>query len=122
MRTLFLALTVVALATSGCTQPEAPAPVVEATPAAFNVEGQPTVEYDVPGLHCDHCSATACKLLADVDGVVDVKADPVTKKAVVAIDESTFDAAAAVAALEGQFGEATVVGDEVAAEDNENAS
>jgi len=122
MRNLTLILSVFAMAVVGCTQPEAPAPTVESTPAAFNVAGQPTVEYDVPGLHCENCSATACKLLADVDGVTDVKADAVTKKAVVAIDKSKFDAAAAVAALEDQFGEATEAGDEMTTEDGENAS
>ncbi len=76
----------------------------------FNAEERPTVEIEVPGLHCENCSATACKLLADMPGVIDVKADAETKKAVVAVDESQFDAEGARTALEEQFGEATLVG------------
>jgi copper chaperone CopZ len=85
--------------------PEAPA----AQPVVFNAGGNPTVEIDVPGLHCEHCSATACELLKDVEGVVDVKADPETKKATIAVKDGEFDSEAARTVLEEQFGEATVV-------------
>lgn len=98
----------------GCTSKENAAPTsTDVQPVSFNVEGRPTIEIDVPGLHCENCSATACNLLAEVPGVVDVKADPETKKATLAIDEAEFDSEAARAALEEQFGEATVVDEQV---------
>jgi copper chaperone CopZ len=102
---------------TGCAEQAAPpAAAPAAEPVSFNTEGLPVVEIDVPGLHCENCSATACTLLADVPGVVDVKADPETKKATIAVDQSKFDSEAARTALEDQFGEATIVDDHAATE------
>lgn len=109
MFSLLLLVTVV-----GCTSNEnaAPSPT-DVQAVSFNAEGRPTIEIDVPGLHCENCSATACGLLAEMPGVVDVKADPETKKATLAVDEANFDSEAARAALEEQFGEATIVDEQV---------
>jgi len=97
----------------GCNQGDPTTPTneaasVETTPAAFNVEGKPTVEYDVPGLDCEHCSAAACSLLEEMPGVVDVRADSEAKRATVAIDQAQFDSEAVRAALADKFGEATL--------------
>lgn len=118
MRTLVLCLGVCLIVVVGCEQAQEPATTIaeEAQAVSFNVTGQPTVEIDVPGLHCENCSSTACELLAELPGVVDVKADSDTKKATVAVDESTFDSEAARAVLADQFGEATIIGDQAATE------
>lgn len=114
MRT-FCAIALLAAATIGCAEAPketAEQATVETQQAVFNAEGAPTVEIDVPGLHCEHCSATACELLCDLPGVVDVKADPESKKVTIAEHEEEFDSEAARVVLEEQFGEATVVSGE----------
>lgn len=94
----------------GCKEADQPSSATEAAqPVSFNTAGLPVVEIDVPNLHCESCSATACKLLSNMPGVEDVKADFDTKKTFIAVDESQFDGEAARSALEEQFGEATLV-------------
>lgn len=113
MRTIIFGCLLLSVVATGCAEvPPAVPSESEAQAVVFNAAGAPTVEIDVPGLHCENCSATACTLLADVPGVVEVKADATTKKAIIAVDQSTFDTEAARSALEEQFGEATIVGDQ----------
>ncbi len=72
----------------------------QATPAVFNAGGAPTVEFSVPDMMCEvSCVPTVREVLAKQPGVKDVKVELETKKATVAVDESEFDAEAAVAAL-----------------------
>lgn len=115
MRALF-SVAVLCLVAVGCAevpQDTAQQPAaVDTQQAVFNAESAPTVEIDVPGLHCEHCSATACEMLCDLPGVVDVKADPESKKVIIAEHEGEFDSEAARSALEEQFGEATIVAGE----------
>ena len=66
---------------------------------AFNPDNAPTVEFDVPGMHCEVCVSKIQKTLAEQAGVVDVQLDLETKSAVVAIDETIFDANGAVESL-----------------------
>jgi copper chaperone CopZ len=78
------------------TPAEQPSPV---TPAAFNVEGAPTVVFNVPDMMCeDSCCPTVRETLAKQPGVKDVKVELATHTATVAVDEK-FDADAAIAAL-----------------------
>lgn len=73
---------------------------VAVTPAAFNVEGAPTVEFSVPDMMCEFsCAPKVREVLASQEGVKDVQVDLEGKRATVAVDEAKFDAAAAVAAL-----------------------
>ncbi|TWT48767.1 heavy-metal-associated domain-containing protein [Botrimarina hoheduenensis] len=85
---------------------------IDVTPAVFNVAGAPTVEFEVPGMHCSACAAGVCRVLKGTTGVLDAKADADAKIATIAVDEATFDADAALAALEEEYGEATVKGDD----------
>jgi copper chaperone CopZ len=79
------------------TPAEHPSPV---TPAAFNVEGAPTVVFNVPDMMCeDSCCPTVRETLAKQPGVKDVKVELATHTATVAVDEEKFDADAAIAAL-----------------------
>lgn len=64
--------------------------------AEFNTAGAPTRTLLVPSITCEGCAAGVCDVLEGAPGVVDVKVDAVTKIATVAIDESTFDADAAI--------------------------
>ncbi len=96
MRTIIFGCLLLSVVATGCAEvPPAVPSESEAQAVVFNAAGAPTVEIDVPGLHCENCSATACTLLADVPGVVEVKADATTKKAIIAVDQSTFDTEAA---------------------------
>jgi copper chaperone CopZ len=73
---------------------------VEKTPVAFNVEGAPTVVFDVPDMMCEaSCVPTVRETLAEQPGVRDVKVELDGKQATVAVDETTFDSDAAIAAL-----------------------
>lgn len=73
---------------------------VETTPVAFNVEGAPTVEFEVPDMMCEFgCAAKVKDLLAAQQGVKDVKVEFEDKKAVVAVNKEEFDSEAAVATL-----------------------
>ena len=72
----------------------------QATPAVFNAEGAPTVEFSVPDMMCEvSCVPAVREVLAKQPGVKEVKVELETKMATVAVDESEFDAKAAVAAL-----------------------
>jgi copper chaperone CopZ len=72
----------------------------QATPVVFNAEGAPTIAFSVPDMMCEHsCVPAVREVLAKQPGVKDVKVELETKTATVAVDESEFDAEAAVAAL-----------------------
>jgi copper chaperone CopZ len=88
----------------------------QATPAVFNAEGAPTVAFSVPDMMCEHACVPAVRdVLAKQPGVKDVKVELESKTATVAIDESEFDAEAAVAALvDKQFKETRLVTAEAA--------
>ena len=73
---------------------------IVATPAAFNVEGAPTKSFHVPDMMCEFACPPAVKdVLVAQAGVKDVKVDFESKQAIVAVDETAFDADAAIAAL-----------------------
>jgi copper chaperone CopZ len=79
-------------------------PAAEATPAAFNVEGAPTVAFSVPDMMCEHsCVPTVRETLANQPGVKDVKVDLEAKTATVAIDKEEFDADKAIADLKDRM-------------------
>lgn len=72
----------------------------QATPAVFNAEGAPTVAFSVPDMMCEvSCVPAVREVLAKQPGVKEVKVELETKTATVAVDESEFDAEAAIAAL-----------------------
>jgi copper chaperone CopZ len=79
-------------------------------PVAFNTAGAPTVEFDVPGMHCEHmCAPKVRETLAAQPGVVDVKVDIDTKVVTVAVESDKFDAEKAIAALvEADFEDTTL--------------
>ncbi len=102
----FALLTVAALLATGCQTESAPVTSsiekteVETTPVAFNVEGAPTAELEVPDMMCQYsCSAKVKEVLTAQTGVKDVQIDFESKKAILAVDEAEFDGEAAVAAL-----------------------
>jgi len=73
---------------------------VEVTPTAFNVGGAPTVELSVPNMYCEYsCVAKVKEILSEQAGVREVKVDFETKRATLAVDQSTFDGQGTVAAL-----------------------
>ncbi len=110
MHTVALITVLIVVSTVGCTESlNSPLPVGETQPVSFNTDGLPTMRFDVPGIECPHCSNSACELLAELPGVVDVKADPTAKRATIAIDEATFDSEIIRSALQDKFGEATIV-------------
>ena len=77
----------------------------QVTQVAFNVEGAPTVEFNVPKMMCPHgCAPKVHEALSSQPGVKDVKVEYETKTAIVAVDESVFDADAAVGVLEDEYG------------------
>jgi copper chaperone CopZ len=71
----------------------------KATLAKFNVDGAPTVAFEVPEMHCESCVAHVEGILGEQPGVKDVEVDLESKVAKVAVDEKEFDAEKAVAAL-----------------------
>jgi copper chaperone CopZ len=92
------------VAITGCSQP--PAKMPQATtdamkPAAFNVAGAPTVEFNAPDMMCpEGCGEKVKEILAEQPGAKEVLVDFDAKVAKVAVtDESKFDKDAAVAAL-----------------------
>lgn len=88
----------------------------EVTVAKFNVEGAPTVDFSVPGMHCESCVAHVEGILAAQPGVKDVEVDLDSLTAKVAVDEQEFDGEKAVAALvDMQFEEAKLITAEAAA-------
>jgi len=114
-------LATLAVATSllvGCQTESAVEPVVSTgtavTPVAFNVEGAPTAELEVPDMMCQYsCTAKVKEVLTAQTGVKEVKIDFDAKKAIVAVDRAKFDGAAAVAALvDYQFNNTKLVAQE----------
>jgi copper chaperone CopZ len=100
------------LLATGCQGELAPAPesnsmdsmessaTVEVTPASFNVEGAPTVTFDVPDMMCQYsCVDAVKKSLKSQPGVKEVKVDFATRQATVVVDQATFNGEAAVASL-----------------------
>lgn len=82
----------------------------ETTLVEFNAAGAPTVQFEIPDMVCESCTEAVQKTLASQTGAKEVKADLETKLATVAIDESTFDKEAALAALfDKQFSQAKLV-------------
>ncbi|WP_428305353.1 heavy-metal-associated domain-containing protein [Lacipirellula sp.] len=93
---------------------DANAPVV--TVAKFNEAGAPTVDFSVPGMHCESCVAHVEGILAAQPGVKDVEVDLSSLTAKVAVDDKAFDGDKAVAALvDMQFDDAKVITAETAA-------
>jgi copper chaperone CopZ len=90
----------------------------KATLAKFNAEGAPTVDFSVPGMHCESCVAHVESILADQPGVKDVQVDLESLTAKVAVDEKEFDGEKAVAALvDMQFDDAKLMTAGAAASD-----
>jgi copper chaperone CopZ len=88
----------------------------KATLAKFNVDGAPTVDFSVPGMHCESCVAHVESILAEQPGVKDVEVDLESLTAKVAVDEKKFDGEKAVAALvDMQFDDAKVITADAAA-------
>jgi copper chaperone CopZ len=78
--------------------------------AKFNEEGAPTVDFSVPGMHCESCVAHVESILAEQPGVKDVEVNLEALTAKVAVDENEFDGEKAVAALvDMQFDEAKLI-------------
>jgi copper chaperone CopZ len=71
----------------------------ETQPVAFNTAGAPTVQFSVPDMVCESCSAAVHETLAKQPGAKEVVVDLEEKVATVAIDKVSFDEEAAVAAL-----------------------
>lgn len=93
---------------------DANAPVV--TVAKFNEAGAPTVDFSVPGMHCESCVAHVEGILAAQPGVKDVEVDLGSLTAKVAVDDKEFDGDKAVAALvDMQFDKAKVITADAAA-------
>ncbi len=117
MKTL-ATLAVATLLLAGCqskttTEPVAVTaePAAEVTTVAFNVEGAPTAELEVPDMMCQYsCTAKVKEVLTAQKGVKEVKIDFDHKKAIVAVDQEKFDGEAAVAALvDYQFSNTTLL-------------
>ncbi|MEM9660032.1 MAG: heavy-metal-associated domain-containing protein, partial [Planctomycetota bacterium] len=73
---------------------------IVATEADFNVDGAPTVVFSVPDMMCEEsCVPAVQKILAGQPGVEEVHVALDSKTATVAVDEQSFDADAAIAAL-----------------------
>lgn len=90
----------------------------KATLAKFNADGAPTVDFSVPGMHCESCVAHVESILADQPGVKDVQVDLESLTAKVAVDEKEFDGEKAVAALvDMQFDEAKLMTADTATSD-----
>jgi len=105
MKTLAI-FAVAALLATGCQTKSAPKTLevekteVETTPVTFNVEGAPTAKFHVPDMMCQFACPPAVKnVLTAQTGVKDVKIDFESRTVIVSIDETKFDAEAAVAAL-----------------------
>ncbi len=76
----------------------------------FNADGAPVVEFEAPDMECEACAATIVDTLRRKPGVVDAKADPVSKIVTVAVEEESFEPATVIAAIEDAgYGEATLV-------------
>ena len=90
----------------------------KATLAKFNAEGAPTVDFSVPGMHCESCVAHVESILAEQPGVKDVEVDLEALTAKVEVDEKEFDGEKAVAALaDMQFDDAKLITADTATSD-----
>jgi copper chaperone CopZ len=73
---------------------------VEATPTAFNVGGNPTVEFNAPDMMCpEGCGEKVKEILSEQQGAKEVVINFDAKTATVAVEKDKFDADAAIAAL-----------------------
>jgi copper chaperone CopZ len=114
-RAFIMAASVLILAAIGCADTTDKSSGISAdatTLAAFNTAGAPTVAFSVPDMMCaEGCGAKVKEILSEQPGVKDVLVEFDTKTATVAVDESTFDADAAIAALvDHQFEHSTLQG------------
>ena len=96
-------LAVVLSATLGCGQQATTTPgglAESPTAVSFNPAGAPTIEFSVPDMMCpDSCAVKTKEILAEQAGAKDVYVDFETKTATVAVEDGTFDAEQALAAL-----------------------
>jgi copper chaperone CopZ len=86
----------------GCAEStrESAASAVEATPTAFNVAGDPTIEFNAPDMMCpEGCGEKVKEILSERPGAKEVVVNFEEKTATVAVDADKFDADAAIAAL-----------------------
>lgn len=88
----------------GCQKSEsgqmAGSPADAVTAVAFNVDGAPTVQFDVPDMMCPQsCAVKVHEILSEQPGVKDAVVDFDGRLATVAIEPGKFDADAAIAAL-----------------------
>jgi copper chaperone CopZ len=97
----FIAAATLLAALSGCAQRGGESTAsVPATAVAFNVDGAPTVEFNVPDMMCPtSCVAKTREILSQQPGAKDVLVDFETKTAIVAVEAGKFDADQAIAAL-----------------------
>ena len=84
----FIAAATLLAALSGCAQRGGESTAsVPATAVAFNVDGAPTVEFNVPDMMCPtSCVAKTREILSQQPGAKDVLVDFETKTAIVAVD------------------------------------
>jgi copper chaperone CopZ len=97
---LMLVLSIAALI--GCAEStrESAISAVEATPTAFNVAGDPTVEFNAPDMMCpEGCGEKVKEILSEQPGAKEVVVNFEAKTATVAVEKDKFDADAAIAAL-----------------------
>ena len=98
-----LALVAWSIALSGCaeaTNDVTGVAMESATPAVFNVANSPIVEFSVPDMMCpEGCGEATREILAEQEGVKEVKIDFLSKLAVVAVDQEKFNADKALAEL-----------------------
>lgn len=108
MKRLSICFVGLALVLVGCQKRESEQAASDAASAAadditvvvFNVEGAPTVEFDVPDMMCEEsCAVKVHEILSEQPGVKDSIVDFPARTATVAIEEGQFDADAAIAAL-----------------------
>ena len=72
---------------------------------AFNSDGAPTVEFEVPSMMCPHgCVPKVREAFAEQPGVKDVQVVYATKTAIIAIDEEQFNSSDAIATLVDEYG------------------
>lgn len=99
MKSLALAAATL-LFTTGCQSESVPQPESVATPVSFDFGDAKTAELHVPDMMCQYgCAAKVEEVLTAQAGVTEVKVDFDSKRVGLAIDETEFDADAAVAAL-----------------------
>jgi len=91
------------LLVAGCTQQNTETAVSaddSATAVAFNVDGAPTVEFNVPDMMCpEGCGAKTKEILSEQPGAKEVVINFEAKTATVAVEKDKFDTEAAIAAL-----------------------